>query len=370
MSNSINLLAILFLAIIIATVIYISQRMGWVFNLSPKVLMISLGVFLLFSMISIVMIMRLNLSGGIIPIINGIAAIGLGVYALLFFTLLGVDIVRWFVKFSPHTFGVITIVITIFLSIYSLWNAQNTKVYRQDVVLPNLVQPLKIAQLSDIHIGHFWGRGSVDKLVSLVEKEKVDIVVITGDLFDGRARLNPEVLTPFKRLQIPIYFIEGNHDGYSGAAAIKRMLTRSGITVLANEKIELKGLQIVGLDYLMADHQTENTFHAPLARVTMQEVLPMLKIDKTRASVLLHHNPIGIKYVTQNGINLYLAGHTHAGQFFPATLVAKLMFKFNKGLYHYNDTTQIYVSQGSGTFGPPMRLGTESEVTILNLVKE
>ena len=103
--------------------------------------------------------------------------------------------------------------------------------------------------------------------------------------------------------------------------------------------------------------------------MTIEEVLPTLKVDRDRASLLLHHNPVGIEYAAENGINLYLAGHTHAGQMFPATLIAKMMFEFNKGLYRYNDTTQIYVSQGSGTFGPPMRLGTHSEVTILNLTK-
>ncbi|MFI3317379.1 MAG: hypothetical protein SNF93_07440, partial [Rikenellaceae bacterium] len=87
------------------------------------------------------------------------------------------------------------------------------------------------------------------------------------------------------------------------------------------------------------------------------------------ASILLHHNPVGATYAAENGINLYLAGHTHAGQLFPATLVAGLMFEYNKGLYEYDENMQIYVSQGTGTFGPPMRLGTHSELTIINLFK-
>lgn len=92
-----------------------------------------------------------------------------------------------------------------------------------------------------------------------------------------------------------------------------------------------------------------------------------MDIDPTLPSILLHHNPVGAKYAAENGINLYLAGHTHAGQIFPATLVAKMMFEYNKGLYKYDDNMQIYVSQGTGTFGPPMRLGTHSELTILHL---
>ncbi len=137
--------------------------------------------------------------------------------------------------------------------------------------------------------------------------------------------------------------------------------------MLSNTIAEVKGLQIIGLDYLMADKKTVNTFHAPPAGITIEEVLPMLPIDKNRASVMLHHNPIGVNYAADNGINLYLAGHTHGGQMFPSTLIAKAMFEFNKGLYQYNENTQVYVSQGSGTFGPPMRLGTDSEMTILHL---
>ncbi len=361
---------ILFFAFIIGATLYISRRMAWAFSLSPKITAIALSVLVALLLFSSMYIMRQNLTSGISHFINNFSAIGIGVMAILIFCLLAVDIVQLFAKLPPRTFGFVVIVLTTALSIYSLLNAQSTKVYRQEIALPNLVEPLRIAQLSDIHIGHFWGAKTVDKLVRLVENEDIDAVVITGDMFDGRVRLREDVLTPFKRLSVPIYFIEGNHDGYSGSPEIKRMLTKNGIIVLDNQITELKGLQLVGLDYLMADNNTHNTFHAPPAGTTIEEVLPTLKIDPSRASLLLHHNPIGVEYAAANGINLYLAGHTHAGQMFPATLIAKLMFPYNKGLYRYNDSTQIYVSQGSGTFGPPMRLGTNSEVTIHSLVKE
>ncbi|MFR9547107.1 MAG: hypothetical protein SNJ29_16255, partial [Rikenellaceae bacterium] len=145
------------------------------------------------------------------------------------------------------------------------------------------------------------------------------------------------------------------------------LLEDNGVIVLANEKAELKGLQIVGLDYLLPDNNSVDNFHGAMSQTTMQSVLPTLGIEKNRASILLHHNPVGAEYAAENGVNLYLAGHTHAGQLFPATLVAKMMFEYNKGLYEYDENMQIYVSQGTGTFGPPMRLGTHSELTIINL---
>ncbi len=362
------LIPIVMIAIIAVAVYYLSRRMSWAFSLSTKYTIMAVGAVVIFFIVSMMIIMRANLTSGISHMIYNLSTIGFGVLVIMIFSLLAVDLVQLFARMPPKVFGVVVMSLSSVVSIYALWNAQNIRTVYQDVAIPNLLQPLKIAQLSDIHIGHFWGRETVEELVDIVEKEgDVDAVVITGDMFDGRVRLKAEVLEPFGRLSMPIYFIEGNHDGYSGAAEIKKMLKDNGIIVLDNKKVEFKGLQIIGLDYLMADRNTRNTFHAPEARVTMQEVLPTLAIDKSRASLLLHHNPIGVNYAAENGVNLYLAGHTHAGQMFPATLIAKLMFPFNKGLYRYDGNTQVYVSQGSGTFGPPMRLGTSSEVTILNL---
>ncbi len=362
-----NILPIAILVVIIAAIFYLSRRVAWAFSLNFWWTFIVTTLVMAFFMVSMMVIMRMNLTSTLSHVINNISTIGLGVFAFAVFVVIGMDLVQLFVKMPPKVFGLIASGLTVAISGYALYNASNIRTYYQDIDLPNLEQPVRLAQLSDIHIGHFWGKGTVDRLVSIVEREGVDGVVITGDMFDGRVELNEEVIEPFSRLSVPIYFIEGNHDGYSGARDIKSLLTRSGIKVLSNEVAELKGLQIVGLNYLMADNETVNTFHAPPADITIKEILPKLNVDRSRASVMLHHNPIGVNYAADNGINLYLAGHTHAGQMFPATLVAKLMFPFNKGLYRYSDTTQIYVSQGSGTFGPPMRLGTHSEVTILNL---
>lgn len=278
-----------------------------------------------------------------------------------------VDAVNLFVKIPPRTFGFLTLGLTALLTIYSLWNAGYTRVYHVDITLPNLTHPLRIAHVSDTHFGHYWGKNKAEELAEIIKGEDVDFVVITGDMFDGRARLTADVITPFVELGVPVYFSEGNHDGYSGARDIKRLLTENGISVLANEKVEFKGLQIIGLDYLLPDNNSTDNFHGAMSRETMQSILPTLDIDPNKASVLLHHNPVGATYAAENGINLYLAGHTHAGQLFPATLMASVMFEYNKGLYKYNENMQIYVSQGTGTFGPPMRLGTHSELTIINL---
>ncbi len=363
------LMPIIFLSLIVVAVFYVSKRLAWAFSLNPKILAVALIALVIFFLVTIVVIMQTNKTSGISHILNNISSIGVGFFAIMLFTVLAVDLVQLFVKAKPQIFGLVVIGITVLVTGYSLWNAQNIRAYQKDIKLPNLVEPVRIAQISDTHFGHFWGKRAAQKVVDIVKSNNVDFAVITGDMFDGRVRLTEEVLQPFKELNVPIYFVEGNHDGYSGSSDIKQLLRKNGINVLTNEKVEYKGLQIVGLDYLTPDRETVDRFHAPPSGLTMKDVLPTLGIDKNRASVLLHHNPVGANYASENGLNLYLAGHTHAGQMFPSTLVAKAMFKFNKGLYKYNETLQIYVSQGSGTFGPPMRLGTHSEVTIINLTK-
>ncbi len=364
------LVLLILLAMVAGGVFYISSRLAWAFSLDPKILAVIIFVMLVLSFATIVTIMQTNLTSDISRILNVAASIFAGVFLILFTTLVAVDLVQLLVRMQPRVFGLVVLGLTTIISVYSLWNAQNIKTIHKDIQLPNLETPLRIAQLSDVHLGGFWGKNTLDRLVRIVEKENVDAVVITGDLFDGRVNLNEEVLTPLKRLTVPIYFVEGNHDMYSGWGDINKMLENSGIKVLKNEVVDLNGLQIVGLNYMLADNVSFNMHHPPQAGQTIKEVLPTLNIDKSRASVMLHHNPIGAKYASENGINLYLAGHTHAGQLFPATFVAKAMFEFNRGLHKYDDTLQVYVSQGSGTFGPPMRLGTDSEVTIINLSKQ
>ncbi len=364
------LILIVLLAIMAGVVFYMSSRLGWAFGLDPKVLAVVIFVLLISAMTTVIVIMRTNMTSSTSQVLNTVASVGAGVFLILLTTLIVIDLAQLFIRMQPRTFGLVVLGLTVLISGYSLWNAQNIKTIYQNIQLPNLERPVRIAQLSDIHLGHFWGERTVEKLVRIVEKEDVDVVVITGDLFDGRVRLNEEVLTPFKRLTVPIYFVEGNHDMYSGAGDIIKILQNSGIQVLRNEIVNIKDLQIVGLNYMLSDLESFNMHHPPRAGQTIKEVLPTLNIDKSRASVMLHHNPIGAKYASENGINLYLAGHTHAGQLFPATFVAKAMFDYNRGLHRYDDTLQVYVSQGSGTFGPPMRLGTDSEVTIINLSKE
>nr|NQU92609.1 hypothetical protein [Bacteroidota bacterium] len=118
-----------------------------------------------------------------------------------------------------------------------------------------------------------------------------------------------------------------------------------------------------------AGHDRSVSPHSSPDGPTIQKTLGNMNIWKDQPGILLHHSPDGIKYASKAGIDLYLAGHTHAGQLWPATHMAKIMFEFNKGLHNF-EGTQLYMSQGTGTFGPPMRVGTDNELTILHIKPE
>jgi len=106
--------------------------------------------------------------------------------------------------------------------------------------------------------------------------------------------------------------------------------------------------------------------HAGENKGTIRAVLDTLEIDARLPSVLLHHSPDGIEFAVKKGIDLYLAGHTHGGQLFPVNFINDLLFQFNRGLTNHNGT-RIFVSKGAGTFGPPLRVGTRGEITLIEL---
>jgi hypothetical protein len=243
--------------------------------------------------------------------------------------------------------------------------AKSIQITKQEIAIKGLTKEVKAMHLTDIHIGHFRGKKYMQSLVDKVIEQDVDVVFITGDLFDGKYNLSVETLEPLTQINKPIFFVEGNHDVYTGVKTIKNYLRQVNVQVLENDIALWNGIQIIGLNHMKADEGSRN-MHAARQSTTIENVLAKLPIDDKMPSILLHHSPDGIQYANQHGIDLYLAGHTHAGQLFPFKYLVNLAYKYNKGYYDINGT-QLFVSQGSGTFGPPMRVGTKSEIILLTL---
>lgn len=217
----------------------------------------------------------------------------------------------------------------------------------------------RIVQISDIHIGPILGRAFAEQLVARVNALAPDLVAVTGDLVDGKVELLAGEVAPFAGLRgrDGVYFVTGNHDHFSGADAWVREVTGLGIRVLRNERVAIgQGAQtfdLVGVD----DHRSgmigqggEDLGRALAGR------------DGARPAILLAHDPSTFKRAATLGIDLQLSGHTHGGQIWPFGLLVRLVIPTVAGR-HAKGAAQLYVSRGTGFWGPPMRLFAPAEIT-------
>lgn len=358
------IITIVFFGVLIGANIYLTKRFSWYFELKSSRI-----VYIVFAFLTVFMIgtpvALMNAKSGLANFAYSAAAITMGFMLFLLLSVIVIDVLSLIVKTNPKIFGVVAVSLATLLTIYGIGNAMQKRIRNVDIHIAGLNSEIRAALLTDIHIGHFWGVKTLQKVVDKTNAENPEVVFITGDLFDGKIRLNDESLAPLARLDAPVYFVEGNHDGYSGAVEIKQRLRKIGVQVLENEVTHFNEIQIIGLNHMLADDNATD-MHATRVRSNIKATLKTLNIFPNKPTVLLHHSPDGVQYANQHGVDLYLAGHTHAGQIFPVSLIAKWMFEYNKGLYDFKGT-RVYVSQGIGTFGPPMRVGTISEITILNL---
>jgi predicted MPP superfamily phosphohydrolase len=349
---------IIFFGFVIGVNIYFSRRFSWYFGISHiKRLYIAFALLTVFMMGGIMFLTNsINPLGRIIYML---ASVSIGFVLYLIMSVLLVDLIQFIVKVKPVYYGISAISIALLVFLYGIWHAYNPKTTSIEVPINGITKEVRALHLSDIHLGHFRGKDYLQKIVDAAKTLKIDVVFITGDLYDGKIKLNMEVISPFEQLTVPIFFTEGNHDDYTDPETIKKDLKETGIIVLENEVTSWGEFQIIGLNHMPAGGE-----HA-----SMKDILPTLGIDKEKPSILLHHSPVGIEYASEQGVDLYLAGHTHAGQLFPVNYIAKLIFPYHKGLYEHNGTS-IYVTQGAGTFGPPLRVGTKSELAVIILKPE
>ena len=293
---------------------------------------------------------------------------GVMVGFLFFLTLfmLAVDMVHCFVRMPRWLFGGLVALLSVGMTVFSMYKAFSPQVVEVRIRLPKLQHPLRAVQLTDLHIGHYRGEKHVQQIVNQVNSLHPDIVFFTGDCFESWYNLDGRAIAPLEQLQVPLFFVAGNHEGYVDSDRAKQLLREAGVRVLENEVVESKGLCIVWLDYMSADAQHVG-MHAPKRPETIENTLPKLPIDTSLPVIVLHHSPIGADYMENAGASLLLSGHTHGGQIFPLTLLNNLLFQFNRGLNTQN-RLQVYTSCGTGTFGPPMRFGTVSEITLIDFI--
>jgi predicted MPP superfamily phosphohydrolase len=237
-----------------------------------------------------------------------------------------------------------------------------------NIKIPNLKKELMIIQISDVHLGHHHGRNYLAKIVKETNKLNPNLILITGDLVDAEPALMPGVLDPLSDFNAPVYFVIGNHEEHLNSEYLLKIIEENKVSIIRNKVIETHGIQLVGLDYMKAD---ENTFdmHPSNHTGTVKSVLAEISLNCELPSILMSHSPVGVQYADAAGISLMLSGHTHGGQIFPFSLLSKLSFKFNSGIYQQGNT-KVFVSNGAGTYMTRARLGTFSEINLLRLVPD
>jgi uncharacterized protein len=247
------------------------------------------------------------------------------------------------------------------IGIFGVVNAAWTRVRRVTVRLAGLPRHWhgrSAALVSDLHLGHVRHRRFARKIVAMVNREKPEAVFVAGDLYDGTAIDAEHAAQPLSAFSAKhgAFFVAGNHEQFGDDSQYLRAVAKAGIRVLRNEKVEIDGLQVIGVPYRDATHEGH-----------LRGVLRQAGVDRGRASVLLTHAPDRPGVAAEEGISLQISGHTHLGQFFPWTWAARRIYRdFAYGLSRLGPM-QVYTSSGAGTWGPPLRVGSRPEIVILKL---
>jgi predicted MPP superfamily phosphohydrolase len=263
---------------------------------------------------------------------------------------------------SPAVFGLAAVALASLYSGYGVWNAYHPRTENVTVRIKNLPpdwRGKKIAQISDVHLGHILGARFFDRLVEEVNAVDPSIVFITGDLFDGADGRLDDLVGPLNNIRAPlgIYYVTGNHETYLGTDRAYAALTKTKARILRDEMTVINGLQIIGISYPERGHPKN------IAETIRQ--LP--HFDPRMPSLLLYHSPTQTEQLKATGISLQLSGHTHQGQIFPIQLISRLIYgKYYNGL-HIEGNYAIYTSSGAGTWGPTMRTGNHPEIAVIHL---
>lgn len=242
--------------------------------------------------------------------------------------------------------------------IYGTYNAKNPRIIHETVMTNKVSTPLKILLVSDLHLGKLLGKEYCEDLVKRINEQKVDVVIIAGDIIDDKWSYVADTgsYKPLKNLQSKYgtYAILGNHDYFTKNTELEMTaLSEVKVVVLFNQAVHIGGIKIVGLDDYSHDKSS----------------LSLERLSQGNAdefSVLVDHQPHRMHEAAALGYDLYLAGHTHEGQVFPNNLIVKAMYELSYGRGQF-DNMVAYVTSGYGLWGVPMRLGTNPELVVLEI---
>lgn len=253
---------------------------------------------------------------------------------------------------SPQTVGLTVLLAWLLLGVLGVVAA--TRIAERSLTFGHalLDRPYKLVQLSDVHVGSRSAK-FLRRAIEQALRHQPDALLLTGDLIDASA-VEAGDLNALSAVPCPVYFAIGNHERYIDLEAAIGMVEAQGVDLLRSQAKTQGQLQIIGIDD--ADNPDQVGKH-----------LPNIDLSDSHYRILLYHRPDGWHSARQAGIDLMLAGHTHGGQIWPFNYVVKQRFEHLIGLFSEDDR-HLYVSPGTGCWGPIMRLGTRSEMTVIDLV--
>ncbi|WP_019341826.1 metallophosphoesterase [Stutzerimonas stutzeri] len=314
-------------------------------------------------------------AGNVLLAWSGLLAMGifssLAIFALLrAFMLALASLLGWESPGVAQGSAVTVVAAVVAVTLFGLLNARRTaRVVERDIALQNLPPALEgfnIVQLSDIHVGPTIKQGYIEAIVKRVNQLSPDLIVITGDLVDGSVADLADDIAPLAQLRAGhgVYVVTGNHEYYSGADSWIAEFERLGMAVLLNRHVlvERAGARLVLAG--IADYSAE--LFRPGHRSDPVAALAGAPSDVPR--ILLAHQPRSAKAAMAAGCDLQLSGHTHGGQFWPWMHFVRWQQPWVAGLQRI-DEMQIYISRGTGYWGPPLRFGAPSEISRIRLIR-
>ena len=292
----------------------------------------------------------------------------------------------WVVGSYPNTKMIASacLLLAVLFSAYGMWNAFHPRIERLELEFENLPARWRnkvMVQLSDIHLGHFYGKRFLSRLVTKVNALNPEVIFITGDLFDGMASAISNFTDGLNRFKANkgIFFITGNHETYVGLDRAINALKQTKIKILQNEAIEIDGLGIIGVTY-PGLKGAEHIRGLQRLQQPPNDTKPLILLFHTPTNISpqsgdgldRHFNTYWVPDTTFSlakklGIDLQLSGHTHAGQIFPFGYLTNLIYRgYDHGLQRIGKFA-IYTTSGVGTWGPPMRTGNSPEIVLIKI---
>ncbi len=358
----------LFTVVFMLLNLYISKRFVNKLDIHKK-LKRYFKIFLEINFIGILGYMYTRYNPDVSNLLYFLFSIPIGVVFLLFCTAVVYDISRIVIQkipfrqnrrvFFKKSLDFVALGAGMLLSARALYEAKQLVIENVNIKIKNLKKEYKIVQLSDIHIGGLIDKTYIENMIKKVNALEPELVVITGDLVDIKIDNAKETLEQFKKLspKYGTYFIVGNHEYFHDIQKIIDTVKSLGIKVLENENVYIgekgSGFNLAGV-YDWFGYRVDK-FKPDIDKALQNR-------DKNSPTILLAHQPRFIEEV-KSGVDLILSGHTHGGQLYPFRFLVQLVQPYISGLHKHNENLQIYVNRGSGFWGPPMRLGSRSEIS-------